>query len=81
MSDLAIKRVSPSWIGVILTALVALVAITVQWGVVTTKLDDLEKRLDEMIFETRSLRSEYQDVQRRLGVLEGQHQAATRGNP
>jgi len=62
------------WAGVLLTALSALVAITIQWGVVTAKLDNLEKRLDEMIFETRSLRSEYHAVERRLAHLEGQHQ-------
>ena len=67
------------WAGVLITSIAALVAITVQWGVVTTKLDNLEKRLDEMIFETRSMRNEYQDIQRRLATLEGMHQAP--GNP
>lgn len=75
------RTLSPSWAGVVVAALTALGAITVQWGVVTTKLDDLEKRLDEMIFETRSLRGEYQDVQRRLAILEGQHQSGARANP
>jgi hypothetical protein len=63
------------WAGVLLTALSALVAITVQWGVVNTKLDNMEKRLDEMIFEARSLRTEYQAIERRLSNLEGQHKA------
>ena len=69
------------WAGVMLTLIVALVAITLQWGVVTTKLDDLEKRLDEMIFETRSIRADYQDVQKRLATLEGMHQVGPRSNP
>jgi hypothetical protein len=55
------KRIEwAGWAGVLLTALSALLAITVQWGVVNTKLDNVEKRLDEMIFEARALRSEYQ---------------------
>lgn len=62
------------WAGVLVTSVVALVAITVQWGVVTTKLDNLERRLDEMIFESRSIREQYQDIERRLSNLEGQHQ-------
>jgi len=79
LSD-ARKRIEwAGWAGVLLTALSALVAITIQWGVVTAKLDSLEKRLDEMIFESRGLRVEYQAVERRLATLEGQHQA--RGSP
>lgn len=68
------------WAGVLLTALSALVAITVQWGVVNTKLDNMEKRLDEMIFEARTLRSEYQSIERRLSMLEGQHRSIERIN-
>ena len=63
------------WAGVLLTAVIALLAITVQWGVVNTKLDNVEKRLDEMIFEARALRTEYQNIERRLSNLEGQHRA------
>ncbi len=47
-------------------------AISVQWGVVNTKLDNLEKRLDEMIFESRTLRNEYSKIERRVAFLEGQ---------
>ena len=65
-----------AWMSVMFTAISTLVAITVQWGVVTTKLESLEKRLDEMIFEARSMRAEYQDIQRRLALLEGQHRQA-----
>ncbi|MCC6910376.1 MAG: hypothetical protein IT430_20770 [Phycisphaerales bacterium] len=59
------------WAGVVLTAVIALSAFTVQWGVVTTKLDHLERRLDELIVEARSLRNEYQSVERRVSYLEG----------
>ncbi len=67
-----------SWASVLMTAVAALLAITVQWGILTTKLDNLEKRLDEMIFESRNLRTEYQAVERRLALLEGQHQPKER---
>lgn len=44
---------------------------TVQWGVVTAKLQQVEKRLDELIVEARALRSEYQAIERRVSYLEG----------
>jgi hypothetical protein len=59
------------WAGVIVTIAIAALAFTVQWGVVTTKLDHVEKRLDELIVEARALRTEYQDVERRVSYLEG----------
>ena len=59
------------WTGVLLAAFTGLVAITVQWGVVNTKLEGLERRLDDMIFESRSLRQEYSNMERRLARLEG----------
>jgi len=59
------------WAGVILTAVIAVSAFTVQWGVVTTKLDHVEKRLDELIVEARALRAEYQAIERRVAYLEG----------
>lgn len=50
----------------------AILAFTVQWGVVTTKLDQMEKRLDEFLTEARSLRKEYADINQRLSFIEGQ---------
>jgi hypothetical protein len=46
-------------------------AITIQWGVVTAKLQQVEKRLDELIVEARALRTEYQSIERRVSYLEG----------
>ncbi len=43
----------------------------VQERVITTKLDHVEKRLDELILEARSLRTEYKEIERRLSYLEG----------
>lgn len=62
---------SGRWAGVILTVVFATLAVTVQWGVVTTKLDHVEQRLDELIVEARSLRTEYQSIERRVSYLEG----------
>lgn len=59
------------WAGVIVTIILAAGAMTIQWGVVTTKLQQLEKRMDEFIGEARSIRSEYQAMERRVSYLEG----------
>lgn len=59
------------WAGVVITVILAAGAMTVQWGVVTTKLQQVEKRLDELIVEARALRSEYQSIERRVSYLEG----------
>jgi len=71
MTGQAPHRNSSRWAGVIVTIAIAALAFTVQWGVVTTKLDHVEKRLDELIVEARALRGEYQDVERRVSYLEG----------
>jgi len=59
------------WSSALITVVLALLAFTVQWGVVTTKLDHVEKRLDELISETRALRMTYQDLEHRVSFLEG----------
>jgi len=71
MTAPAPHRNGSRWAGVIVTIVLAAVAFTVQWGVVTTKLDHVEKRLDELIVEARALRTEYQAVERRVSYLEG----------
>jgi len=60
-----------SWAGIAVTVLLAAGAITIQWGIVTAKLDQVEKRLDELIVEARALRSEYHAIERRVSYLEG----------
>ncbi len=59
------------WAGVLVTIILAAGAMTIQWGVVTTKLQQLEKRMDEFIGEARSIRGEYQAMERRVSYLEG----------
>lgn len=59
------------WAGVVVTVVLAAGAMTIQWGVVTTRLQHMEKRLDEFIVEARSLRTEYHEVERRLSYVEG----------
>ncbi len=71
MTAVAPHRNGSRWAGVVVTLVLAGLAITVQWGVVTTKLDHVEKRLDELIIEARALRSEYQAIERRVSYLEG----------
>lgn len=65
------------WAGVALTAGLAVAALIVQWGVVTTKLDQVEKRLDEFIAEASELRSEYRDMERRVAFLEGRESVSS----
>jgi len=69
------------WAGVFVTIILAAGAMTIQWGVVTTKLQQLEKRMDEFIGEARSIRAEYQAMERRVSYLEGKvsGMAATKG--
>jgi len=62
---------APRLAGVVISVVLAALAVTVQWGVVTTKLDHVEKRLDELIVEARALRTEYQNIERRVSFLEG----------
>jgi len=59
------------WAGVLVTIIFAAGAMTIQWGVVTTKLQQVEKRLDEFIGEARSIRADYQAMERRVSYLEG----------
>jgi len=59
------------WAAVILTALLALATVTVQWGMVNARLDGVEKRLDELIVESRLMRGAYADLERRVAFLEG----------
>ena len=72
---------SARWAGVVVTVVLAAGAMTIQWGVVTTKLQQLEKRMDEFIGEARSIRNEYQAMERRVSYLEGKvsGMAATKG--
>ena len=44
---------------------------TVQWGVVTTKLQQVEKRLDEFIGEAHAIRAQYAEMERKIWFLEG----------
>ncbi|MBN4052536.1 hypothetical protein JYT82_00315 [bacterium AH-315-K20] len=59
------------WAGVGVTAAIAVLALTVQWGVVTTKLDQIESRITDLTGEIRSLRSDLYSIERRVSYLEG----------
>ena len=59
------------WVGIGLTALIGILALTVQWGVVTTKLDQVGRQLDDLTVEIRSLRGDLVSIERRVSYLEG----------
>ncbi len=59
------------WAGIGLTALIGILALTVQWGVVTTKLDQVGRQLDSLTVEIRSLRGDLVSIERRVSYLEG----------
>jgi len=59
------------WAGVGITAAIAVLALTVQWGVVTTRLETVGDRLGELTTEIRSLRSDLVSIERRVSYIEG----------
>lgn len=61
----------PRWVGAMSTLIIAVLAFSAQWGVVTAKLDQLEKRLNDFIVEARALRAEHYGIERRVSYLEG----------
>ena len=67
------------WAGVGLTALIGILALTVQWGVVTTKLDQVGRQLDSLTVEIRSLRSDIYSIERRVSYLEGRLNGRSHG--
>lgn len=67
------------WASLVVTLLLAGGAMTIQWGVVTTKLQQLEKRMDEFLGEARTIRGEYQAMERRVAFLEGRVSALPAG--
>ncbi len=69
------------WAGVLVTIILATGAMTIQWGVVTTKLQQVEKRLDEFIGEARSIRAQYAEMERKIWFLEGKLSGLTSHSP
>jgi hypothetical protein len=72
---------SARWAGVVVTVVLAAGAMTIQWGVVTTKLQQVEKRLDEFIGEARSIRAQYAEMERKIWFLEGKLSGLTSNSP
>jgi len=67
------------WAGVGITAAIAVLALTVQWGVVTTRLETVGTRLGELTTEIRSLRSDLVSIERRVSYLEGRFNGRSHG--
>lgn len=59
------------WAGIGLTAMIGVLALTVQWGVVTTKLDQVGRQIDDLTAEIRSMRGDLVVIERRVSYLEG----------
>jgi hypothetical protein len=72
---------SARWAGVVVTVVLAAGAMTVQWGVVTTKLQQVEKRLDEFIGEAHAIRAQYAEMERKIWFLEGKLSGLTSNLP
>ncbi len=72
---------SARWAGVVVTVVLAAGAMTVQWGVVTTKLQQVEKRLDEFIGEAHAIRAQYAEMERKIWFLEGKLSGLTSNSP
>ncbi len=66
--------------GTVVTAVMALLAFTVQWGMVTTKLDHLDSRLTELLVESRAAGDRDAAFERRLSTLEGRLDALNRAS-
>jgi len=69
------------WAGVVVTVVLAAGAMTIQWGVVTTKLQHVEKRLDDFLGEARSIRAQYAEMERKIWFLEGKLSGLTSNSP
>ena len=67
------------WAGIGLTALIGVLALTVQWGVVTTELDQVGRQLDDLTVEIRSLRGDLVSIERRVSYLEGRFNGRSHG--
>ena len=65
------KPTWPRWAGTAVTVIIALIAYAVQWGVVTTKLSQIECRLGDIVTEVRTMRDQLAATERRVSFLEG----------
>ena len=71
----------PRWAPVAMTAMLAVTAFTVQWGVVTTKLGQIEHQLGDIVIELRSMREDLASAEGRVSFLEGQLTGARKLDP
>ncbi|TVQ64481.1 MAG: hypothetical protein EA379_01300 [Phycisphaerales bacterium] len=67
------------WAAPALAGVLALIAFTVQWGVVNTRLDGVEKRLDELLMESGHTRNAIITIERRVAFIEGAAAVLERG--
>ena len=58
----------------------AMLAFAMQWGVVTTRLEGVERGLDELLSKADAICSESKEIGKRLAYLEGQISARSQEN-
>lgn len=59
------------WVGVTLTALIAVIAMSVQWGVFVASNKSVAKEVAALTAEIRSMRDDKDAMDRRLSRIEG----------
>lgn len=59
------------WLAVGLTISLAALAFAAQWGVVNNQLDNIGKRLDELLMDSRATQTMLREHERRLSTVEG----------
>lgn len=55
----------------VISLLVPLLGFAIQWGVLSTKLDNLQDKLVEMTTEVKFFRTQYLSLEKRVSYFEG----------
>jgi len=74
------KGRSGKWLGPTVTIIFAAIAFAAQWGAVNASLDGINKRLDELIADTKAYRISYQLLESRLSFIEGKYASNRNGD-
>jgi len=62
---------TPRWLGPLITVVIAVLALAMQWGSVTTKLSRIEAGLSGLTLNIDSLRTDLHSIDARVSYLEG----------
>ena len=72
MADEQKPTFATTWGPMLVTSIIAVCTLTVQWGVVTTRLAGVELRLAELVAESKVVQENFLVLERRVSFLEGQ---------